>query len=88
MWYRNIGSIFFSFCHKAQTDRKHYDSQDRANIAASRSKTKTIITPMHFTDFFLSVFLAKSYSSDIWEQHTMFYIFHTPWPGINQSINQ
>ena len=45
MWYKNIAGRFFGLvtkhaCHR-WTDRQNYDSQDRASIAASRSKNKS-----------------------------------------------
>ena len=48
MWYQNIGCMFFRFVTKhacdgqtdGQSDRRNYDPQDRASIAASRGKNK------------------------------------------------
>jgi len=46
MWYKNIAGRFFGLVTKhacdrrtdGRTDGQHYDSQDRASIAASRGK--------------------------------------------------
>ena len=45
MWYKNIAGRFFGLVIKhvrdRRTDGQNYDSQDRASIAASRSKNLT-----------------------------------------------
>jgi len=42
MWYKNIAGRFFGFVTKHACDGQNYDSQDRANIAASRGNNKLI----------------------------------------------
>jgi len=49
MWYKNIVGRFFGLAKHAcdrRTDRHNYDSQDRASIAASRSKMHIEVTSL------------------------------------------
>jgi len=56
MWYKNIAGRFFGLVTKhacdrltdGRTDRQNYDSQDRASIAASRSKNVISRTAMKY----------------------------------------
>jgi len=49
MWYKNIAGRFFGLVTKhtcdRQTDRKNYDSQDCASIAASCGNNITVAVP-------------------------------------------